>query len=210
VDDVMERTGLYIAVDGPDGSGKSTLVSFAAEQLRSRFKSVVTLAEPERDAPLWPVIRDHRLSGEFSDDIWTLVLAAASLGSQKRCGGMLDRIADGSCVITDRSPLSFVAHYFCAVDRSLFEALLVRFRRPDILFLLQPDNPELLRWRLRNRGESETDIEQDCSVWKNYEAAGDWMVQLGWNVQPLTVSANKPVHRLWAEASKHILPLDAR
>jgi len=196
--------GFYLAIDGPDGSGKSTLAGLAADALAGSGLEVVVRAEPERNGPLWPAIRDHRLSGEYPDETWLLVLAAASLAMQKRPGGTLDLRSAGMWVITDRSPLSMLAHYWRSVDGDLRDALISRFTPPDLLILLTPDSPGLLRRRLRVRGEAEEHIDETVRAWENYGEAGGWLAQRGWPVVSVDIMDDTGTEAVWQSIWKRI------
>lgn len=203
----MSNLGLYIAVDGPDGVGKSTFVDSTDETLCEFKLPIIRFSEPDRESPLWPAIRDHRLSGEYPDTVWAFILAGASLALQRRKGGIIDLCETGALVITDRSPLSFVAHYWSSIDKVLLKALLAEFRKPDILIVLYADDLSLLETRLCTRGQAQVEIDQDMSTATNYFHAACWLKELGWNVVIIKVDGEKTARELWSKMMPQITEL---
>src|SRR5579871_3688396 len=50
--------GLYIAIEGIDGSGKSTQVSCIRDYFQEQGKEVVVTSEPQHGSPIEQMIRD--------------------------------------------------------------------------------------------------------------------------------------------------------
>jgi dTMP kinase len=102
-------SGAFIVVDGPDGAGKTTLVSRLAARLRDRGREVLEvrqpggtpLAEAARRAALDPVMQASPLAELF------LILAARADQVAKVIRPALER---GRVVLSDRYDLSTVAY----------------------------------------------------------------------------------------------------
>lgn len=68
--------GKFITLEGIDGAGKSTHLSFIAEHLRARGLSVLTTREPG-GTPLGEMLRDMVLSQSMHVETETLIMFAA-------------------------------------------------------------------------------------------------------------------------------------
>ena len=204
------RRGLYLAIDGPDGIGKSTLVTFAAKALKRSGREVIVRSEPERNGPLWRTIRDHRLSGKYSDEVWLLILIAASLASQSRHNTTPDPRSVGVWILTDRSPMAAFAHYWQSVDTCLRDALISRFVPPDALIWLRPKGPDLLRRRLHERREAEEHVYETLAEGRNYDDVAVWLKRRGWPIITVDATESATTEALWHEVLKRVSSLPLR
>lgn len=170
--------GLYIAIDGPDGCGKSTIVNLLKKQSKVRVFS-----EPDRNGQMWPTIRDYRTSGKYPDELWFFILSAASLEQQIRDDGLIDCKNKGWFVFTDRSPLSLLALHWHSIDEDFFKRVLRLFSPPDVLIVLYPKSPKLLVQRMIDRGDNFNDIASDMKFYDNYFEAARWLKKnFNWNI----------------------------
>jgi dTMP kinase len=102
--------GLFIAFEGPDGSGKSTQVDLLAAALLERGFSVVTTHEPG-GTPVGDVLRDLLLDRKAPTmqpltQVFVLNAARAELTSQV----IKPALARGAIVLSDRYAYSTIAY----------------------------------------------------------------------------------------------------
>lgn len=118
--------GSFIVVEGPDGSGKTTLVADLVVRLREAEHDVVHVREPG-GTPSAEVLRDLVLNQEEHD--WSdpaelfLILAARAELVQDVIRPALE---DGSIIVSDRFELSTIAYQVIGrgLDRAAVEATL--------------------------------------------------------------------------------------
>lgn len=105
-----DPTGLFIAFEGGDGSGKSTQARLLAERLRDEGIPVLLTREPGGTA-LAERIRSLVLDPEHApvDSVTEALLFAAARSSHVR-QAILPALAEGTVVITDRYIDSSVAY----------------------------------------------------------------------------------------------------
>lgn len=102
-------TGRYIAFEGIDGAGKSTVAEAVAERLRSDDRTVVTVREPGATA-VGEAIREILLHSH--DDLvpWSEALLFAAARAQLAAQTVGPLLAAGAWVISDRSVYSSLAY----------------------------------------------------------------------------------------------------
>lgn len=100
--------GRYIALEGGDGSGKSTVVAALAARLRARGVEVVTVREPG-GTPLGEAIRGLLLDSERLDP-WAEVFLFAAQRAELAREVVSPALAAGKWVISDRSYYSSIAY----------------------------------------------------------------------------------------------------
>jgi dTMP kinase len=148
--------GVLVAIEGIDGTGKTTLQQALARQWRARGIRVLELQEPSRGPS---GLRARRSSGE---DPWTAAMAFTY--DRRRQRPRTDRaLREGRVVLLDRSLYSTLAYQGSALPaRQLRE--LKRLQReatiiPDRVVLL--DLPlSFAERRMRNRGGARAPTEQ--------------------------------------------------
>jgi dTMP kinase len=102
---------LFIAIEGIDGSGKSTQIKLLAERLKSENLKVYLTAEPT-DGPIGSIIRNifkHRIVAE-EETIAGLFVADRLDHLINKTNGVLKKIEDGYAVISDRYYFSSYAY----------------------------------------------------------------------------------------------------
>ena len=145
----MESPGskpLFIALEGIDGSGKSTQASLLAERLKQAGRAVHLTAEPT-DGPVGKLIRnifrheypaDHRvIAGLFVADRLDHLLSPA--------GGILARLEAGFTVVCDRYCFSSYAYQGVHMPLSWVisaNSLSTELRRPDLTLFIDVPAPE--------------------------------------------------------------------
>lgn len=99
----------YLAVEGIDGSGKSTVSGALVQALRVRGRSVVAVREPG-GTPAGEAIRSIVLGREFALDDWTEALLFAAARAQLAADVVAPALERGDLVVSDRSYFSSLAY----------------------------------------------------------------------------------------------------
>ncbi len=103
----MNNTGFIIAIDGPDGSGKTTQLTLLKEWLKKKgYKIHSTRASG--GTPIGEELRKASLSNTDRSaevDLYISLAMHTALGNDIR-----KRIKNGEIVLVDRSPLSIIAY----------------------------------------------------------------------------------------------------
>jgi dTMP kinase len=133
----------YLAVEGIDGSGKSTVSEALVQALRVRGRSVVAVREPG-GTPAGEAIRSIVLGREFELDDWTEALLFAAARAQLAADVVAPALERGDLVVSDRSYFSSLAYQGAGrglgveIVRAVNEAGL-RGVVPDLIALLRLD-----------------------------------------------------------------------
>jgi dTMP kinase len=94
-----KQRGLFISLEGPDGAGKTTQVSFIVEHLRNLGFDVIQTREPGGN-PFAEKIRDILLCGVMCNKAELLLFAAARADHVENT--IKPALAEGKIVICDR------------------------------------------------------------------------------------------------------------
>ena len=132
--------GLYIALEGMDGVGKSTVMPYISDYLKSIGRDVVEVREPG-STPLGERIRGL-LKSDCPMDATSELLLMLTARHQLFKDVVLPALAEGKVVLTDRYYMSTIA-YQCAGRRlnyALVETMhknLSLWTYADYVFILQ-------------------------------------------------------------------------
>lgn len=102
-------TGRYVAFEGIEGAGKSTVASLAAQRLRDVGMSVVEVREPG-GTTAGEQIRSVLLDGDAHLEGWTEALLFAAARAQLAAEVITPALMSGSWVVGDRSVYSSLAY----------------------------------------------------------------------------------------------------
>ena len=171
---------MFVAVDGPNGVGKSTIVARVAEDLRHRGHDVLTLRQPS-DSDLGRFVRaaEHGLRG-----LSLAILVVADRLVQVETD-IRPALAAGRTVICDRHVAStLVLQRVDGLDLPSLWQMNADVLMPDLQVILLA-SPDVLRARLDERGrssrfEQSRDIEE-LEV-RYYRDAADWLRSHGQSV----------------------------
>jgi dTMP kinase len=154
-----QRKNMFIALEGIDGSGKSTQTRLLAEKLVSEGHKVYTTFEPT-DSPIGSLIRNI-LKGRFKADHRTIagLFVADRLDHLlNEVNGIVKKLEEGFTVITDRYCFSSYAYQGTHMDMDWViqaNSMSAQILRPDINIFIDVD-PEVSMQRLySNRGQIE-------------------------------------------------------
>lgn len=148
---------MFLVIDGPDGSGKTTLAKRLVEQLQQDGIAALYTCEPTYVSAAGRKLREMMHSGNIQD-----IYAFADLFVEDRKAHIealiAPALAKGETVVCDRYKYSALAYQqLQGVDA----AYLVERNRaclvPDVVFVLMPQEPEVLLQRISARGK-ERDI----------------------------------------------------
>lgn len=107
-----KRQGVFIALEGIDGSGKSTQIKYLEEKLKQNNILYYTTMEPT-DSPIGSLIHQIMVGRIETDN---QVVAALFLADRldhllNKVNGIAAKIQEGVCVITDRYYFSSYAYH---------------------------------------------------------------------------------------------------
>jgi len=137
---------VLIAIEGIDGSGKTTIVKFLADELKRRGYNVVTFKEPT-DSEWGKRVKEAKLKPEeelelfLKDREWNVKY------------NIIPALKSGKIVILDRYYYSTIAYQSArGIDLKLIKKLNERFPKPDLVIILDI-SPETALKRIKVRGE---------------------------------------------------------
>ncbi|MBN1173150.1 MAG: dTMP kinase [Micromonosporaceae bacterium] len=133
--DGPSESGLLLAIEGIDHSGKTTLTRTLAARLRARWR-VETLVEPSR-GPIGALFR-HLSATEPAPPMAMALLSAADRHAQQP--HLLRHLATHDLVLADRYYLSGLAYHAAdGIEPTVYQRLCERVRRPDAYLFLDLD-----------------------------------------------------------------------
>jgi len=143
--------GIFVAIEGLDGSGKSTQVAAASRYLGQTGRETFITFEPSGSA-IGNMIRS-RLLGEWQSSPQALQLLFAADRAEHLEKEIIPRLLKGICVITDRYAFSSFAYGAIENDLDWLVALNSRFLAPDLVVYLE-STPEACLERIRMKRDS--------------------------------------------------------
>lgn len=175
-----EQRGLFIAIDGPSGVGKTTLTRALCDRLRALGHDVHRTAEPST-GPIGALAR------MLTDTASGAVLAC--LYAADRCHHLDEeinpRLAAGQMVVSDRYLASgLVMQRLDGLTYDYLQAVNTHARLPDIAFIVTADTATV-RARLTQRGAHNRYQRRSGSIDEElhcYAHAADYLEQRGGNV----------------------------
>ena len=158
----MKRS-LFIAIEGLDGSGKSTQIKPLAENLKVLGHNVYTTAEPTQSR-IGLMIRDifkHKMEADHRT-IAALYAADRLEHVLNKKDGILKKLEEGYTVITDRYYFSSYAYHGTHMDMDWvieINSLVADLLRPDLNIFI--DAPIDVCVKRLNKGRSLTELYED-------------------------------------------------
>ncbi len=153
---------MFIVIDGPDGSGKTTLAKNVVERVKGDGGDAIFTYEPTRDNEAGLKIREFLRTGDIKD-----VYAFSDLFTEDRKAHInnliLPALEKGLTVVCDRYKYSSLIYQeLQGVDAEYIIESNRKCLVPAFAFVLLPENPDTLIERINGRG-----IEKDV-----FEEAG--------------------------------------
>lgn len=154
------KKNVFIALEGIDGSGKSTQIKLLAEQLEKAGHKVYTTFEPT-DSPIGKMIRDifsHRMEADHRV-IAGLFVADRLNHLLSKSDGILKKLEEGYTVLSDRYYLSSYAYHSVHMDMDWVieaNAMSAELLRPDLNIYI--DIPPEISMERINRGRTSIEM----------------------------------------------------
>lgn len=196
------RKNLFIALEGIDGSGKSTQVKLLAEKATAAGHKVYTTFEPT-DGHIGKLLRNI-LKGNIKADnkaIAGLFLADRLDHLLNEANGLLKKMAEGYTVISDRYYFSSYAYHSVHMDMEWVIAcnsMCAQLLRPDVNVFIDVSPEESMRRITANREVPELYETSDMlsKVRAKYHEAFDRLKE---EERIVTVNGNAPVESIAAD-----------
>ena len=183
-------TGLFVAVEGPGGVGKSTIVEEARRRLVDDMVSVHATTQPS-----------HTRLGDFArhgTEVFHGMALACLIAADRyhQLGSEIEPALNlGAVVLCDRYVASsLVLQHLDGVPREVVWELNRHARCPDLTVILQAP-PELLDIRLEQRGAHsrfENTPGQSAKEVREFSAAGTFLREAGYRVEELNCTTGSP------------------
>jgi dTMP kinase len=143
---MTNRKTPYVALEGIDGVGKSTLAHRLSQVLADRYKLKCLTTHDPGTSTLGRFIQERWHDGmQLSPVAWTLLFAAESIDAQKRQGGVRDQLAAGKVVVSDRCAMSTLAYFLRDVELAWMLRVHDLYRYPDVVIVLDLDPEKAVR-----------------------------------------------------------------
>jgi len=153
---------MFITIDGPDGSGKTSLARLVAQKLSLRCDAVYT-AEPT-DSPLGREIRRILKSGTKEEQLTLTDLFVRDRESHIN-DFIIPELEKGKIVVCDRYKYSTVCYQqLQGIDVSRLIDLNKGFLKPDYAFILSVDDADVLVKRIIDRNEEKDFFETKALI----------------------------------------------
>ncbi len=158
---------MFIVIDGPDGTGKTTVAVQLVELLGQKGKRAVYTTEPS-DGPQGRRIREILNSGQNSDQLTELFIADRR---DHVDNFIVPRQQEGWIVVSDRYKYSTVCYQHLQTGRPLTELLELNadFPAPDLAVILLVDDSATLMDRIGQRSDDRDIFETQNFLRKNLD-----------------------------------------
>ena len=201
----MGNKGIFITIEGPDGSGKSTQIEFISSYFRSLGVETVLTREPG-GTPIGEKIRTVILDRENIEmDPMTETLLYAASRAQHVAQVIRPALSAGKVVICDRFVDSSIAYQ--GYGRKLGDAVLdinryaVMGCMPDVTFLMQLD-PDVGKNRISERLQDRLELEKiefHREVYRGYRALIEKFPD-----RIIGIDASRSIDEISEEIRKHL------
>ncbi|HKZ88248.1 MAG TPA: dTMP kinase [Candidatus Bathyarchaeia archaeon] len=162
----MNKTGIFIVVEGLDGSGKTTQAKVLASRLRRNHKALYT-AEPSR-GKVGIFIRNRILYGEKRPSTIVEALLFAADRVEHVQNEVQPALEEGQIVVSDRYLYSSLAYQGSAgLSIQWIESINQHALKPDLALFIDVD-PEEVFHRLKRRKSVMENLETQRRVREIY------------------------------------------
>lgn len=186
----MTDRGLFVSIDGPGGTGKTTTAALVRDELTARGLQIHRTAEPS-PTPLGQLIRSS------TETYRGMALACLVAGDRHHhlAAEIRPRTESGAIVLSDRYlPASLVLQRMDGLDWDTIWQLNSPVEAPDLAIILNAE-PEILASRLADRGAHsrfERLAEGPAIESRLYHDAAARLASLGWPVCAIDTTARTP------------------
>ncbi|UXS36744.1 dTMP kinase [Staphylococcus delphini] len=196
---------LFITIEGPEGSGKTTVVQAVSEQLAQHY-DVMTTREPG-GVQTAETIRQILLDGETMD-AWTEALLFAAARREHLVAKVLPALAQGKLVICDRFIDSSLAYQGYARQIGVKEVqtindFAIEGRYPDLTIYL--DIPaEVGRARIESNRRAQNRLDKESVAFHERVVEGYQQLIAQDPQRFAVINANQPIEQVVAATLKAI------
>lgn len=144
---------MFIVLEGPDGSGKTTLAQALTESLQSLGLQVLYTFEPTTSGEYGSKVRAALKAEQVCDPVYISDLLTADRSWHLETV-VLPALATGRWVVCDRYKYSALAYQqMQGVDAQYLIESNRKYLVPDVIFILQPQKLTTLLERIARRNE---------------------------------------------------------
>jgi dTMP kinase len=186
----MSAPGIFVSIDGPGGTGKTTTAALVRDRLVATGLHVHATAEPSR-TPVGELIRSS------TDTYSGMALACLVAGDRHHHveAEIRPRLRSGAIVLSDRYlPTSFVLQRMDSLDWDTIWQLNAAVTVPDLAVILNAD-PAVLTRRLADRGAHsrfERLADGPAIESRLYHDTSERLTRLGWPICTIDTTARNP------------------
>jgi len=199
--------GVFIAFEGPDGSGKSTMVRMVAKHLQDRNVDYIETREPggtKIGEDIRSILLDNRNKNMTPET--EALLYAASRG-QHLMEKILPAIEEGKVVLCDRFLLSSLAYQGVGRDLGIEKVMMIndfaiKGIRPDLTLFFHVDPATTLLRKTNKRGGDRLEREGASFHRKVYEGYMELIRTYSDNI--IVVDATKSKEEVFEETKNYI------
>lgn len=199
--------GVFIVLEGPDGSGKSTQAAALVARLRARGIEAVATREPG-GTKLGVAVRALVLAGEMDPHTETLLIAADR--AEHVAQVVRPALERGAVVVSDRYIPSSLAYQ--GVGRGLGVAAVARINdwataglEPDLVLVI--DAPPAVAAARRCGPQDSIEAEPEAFRAALRQAYLDLAAGAGWLVIDGTLPREAVADAVWAAVAPHLKPI---
>lgn len=199
--------GIFITLEGPDGSGKSTIMKMVADHLRKKNLDILWTREPG-GTPIGERIRDIILDDNNQDMAFETeaLLYAASRGQHVH-EKILPALEKGQTVLCERFILSSLAYQ--GVGRGLgiervkaINDFAIKGLRPDLTLFFHVDPATTLQRKTSKKGGDRLEKEGVDFHKKVYDGYMELLDKYPEDIQ--IIDATKPIEEVFKQSISHI------
>lgn len=152
---------MFIVIDGPDGSGKTTLAKRLSKQLCINGIKTIYTSEPTLNSTTGNTIQEV-LEGDKSIDPYILSDLFLLDRKEHLAKVVQPSLCSGLCVVCDRYKYSaLVYQQIQGVSAPYLIELNKECLIPDVTFILIPSSPKVLMERIEKRGKNKDLFENE-------------------------------------------------
>lgn len=199
--------GVFIAFEGPDGSGKTTMVRMIAEYFRQENIAFIETREPggtKIGEDIRQILLDNRNKNMIPET--EALLYAAARGQHLR-EKILPAVEEGKVVLCDRFILSSLAYQGVGRNLGIKEVMMIndfaiKGIRPDLTLFFHVDPATTLLRKTRKKGGDRLEREGKAFHRRVYDGYMELVKTYGNNIK--IVDASKSKEEVFEETKKII------